>query len=408
MPFDYTDSASAVTMRWLRAAMIDTFGEDVSDRLPAYDFDSDAIVSPKLLDIIVKKWDVLATKPTGEKIFTPGGLNTITVPSRVRKLTLDAVGGGGGGGSGSYGGGGSSGAGVSSLALDVTPGSLLTIDVGSGGAIGTAGGDTSISIKPSVGDAQILTYLGGRAGSSTGSAGASSGDGSSAGSAGGSRQTQTGGGYYNNSVGSSVAQYSTLNQAKSAYPNCTTSRPATQTSSKPSNYLIESGTITLSGYALGALVGEKSNNKSASLSQSQAASLFYPNYSSLSATSKTRANGYYLIYTGKSAPPASWLANQTTSGYRYVVYVYLKEQKYEDLGGNDGDKLVSYYNAVCYNISPRTSSGYIVYPINSTYVSPTYRTDYYKGSGGASVISGYGKGGDGGQAGQNGHVRIRW
>ena len=71
---------------------------------------------------------------------------TRTIPAGVYAVTLDAIGGGGGGGySNSAGaGGGGSGAGRSFGRFAVTPGEILTITIGAGGASYIAGGTTSV------------------------------------------------------------------------------------------------------------------------------------------------------------------------------------------------------------------------------------------------------------------------
>lgn len=74
--------------------------------------------------------------PSGNQSWTTAGTYTWTVPTDVKKITaLVTGGGGGGGGSDSYAGGGGAG-GFSAKVLSVTPGQVLTIVVGAGGAVG--------------------------------------------------------------------------------------------------------------------------------------------------------------------------------------------------------------------------------------------------------------------------------
>src|SRR5690349_7332039 len=81
--------------------------------------------------------------------FTTVGANTWVVPGGVTRILVDGCGGGGGGAGGqanastSGGGGGGGGFGVNQYPLDVTPGSTLTIGIGSAGSLGAAGSNGS-------------------------------------------------------------------------------------------------------------------------------------------------------------------------------------------------------------------------------------------------------------------------
>jgi hypothetical protein len=79
--------------------------------------------------------------------FTTSASDSFTVPHGVSQLYVELAGGGGGGGGGSIGvnvytrGGGGGGSSLKKGILSVTPGQVLSISLGTGGAGGAAGGD---------------------------------------------------------------------------------------------------------------------------------------------------------------------------------------------------------------------------------------------------------------------------
>ena len=92
---------------------------------------------------------VAATTARGQQTFTSSG--AFTIPNGVRNIDIFCVGGGAGGGLGSSGtngtnagGGGGSGYTITQKNIAVTPGTQLSIIVGSGGGMQTNGGDSSI------------------------------------------------------------------------------------------------------------------------------------------------------------------------------------------------------------------------------------------------------------------------
>ena len=112
--------------------------------------------------------------------FTTVGTTTFTIPSTLQgSLTYLVVGGGGGGcaaGADEGGGGGGAG-GVITRSGVFTPGETITVTVGAGGGLSSAGSNTVLSC--SLGD--ITALGGGRGGFQTGGDGGSGGGGSGAG-----------------------------------------------------------------------------------------------------------------------------------------------------------------------------------------------------------------------------------
>ena len=108
----------------------------------------------------------VTTAPKPTTTFDTPGIHTFTVPDGVTKLDLTALGGGGGGGGGNdY--GGASGASGSLIAgtLSVTPGDIITVDVGGGGGYGYEA--SSSSGIGGAGGSSTLGYNGGNGGSET-------------------------------------------------------------------------------------------------------------------------------------------------------------------------------------------------------------------------------------------------
>jgi len=135
------------------------------------------------------------TAPADTVVFiTTPGASTWTVPVGVTSVKVEAIGGGGGGG-GHYGSGGGGGAYATASNISVTPGSSISVSVGTAGTAGsnasdnaTAGGDTTFNTTTVVakGGARgvrtsLSTTAGGSAAASTPSTGAFSGGGGGAG-----------------------------------------------------------------------------------------------------------------------------------------------------------------------------------------------------------------------------------
>lgn len=105
--------------------------------------------------------------------FTASG--SWTCPAGVNYIDLTHVGGGGGGANrnGTTNGGGGGGAGATvRRRIAVTPGVQYDITIGAGGAVGSAGGDTTFAVHAG---ATLSTAKGGQPGSTTGAGGASGG-----------------------------------------------------------------------------------------------------------------------------------------------------------------------------------------------------------------------------------------
>lgn len=83
----------------------------------------------------------VASTPHGNQVFTASG--SFTVPSNVTQVVLTAIGGGGSSNSSSSYPGGWGGAAVGLLA--VSPGTVLTVTVGAGAAVGGVAGSSSVS-----------------------------------------------------------------------------------------------------------------------------------------------------------------------------------------------------------------------------------------------------------------------
>lgn len=113
---------------------------------------------------------------------------TFTVPSGIDTIYITAAGGGGGGANGTSetgGAGGGGGAYVKSQKVSVTAGSSISITIGTGGAVGSNGGTTTIG--------SYFTLNGGYAAANGGAGGTGTGTGVLTGSAGASNSGRTGG-----------------------------------------------------------------------------------------------------------------------------------------------------------------------------------------------------------------------
>jgi hypothetical protein len=115
----------------------------------------------------------------GTVAYNAPGTYTFTVPPGIYKISIDACGAGGGGGggeevgNGAGGGGGGSGGFVQTQSIPVTPGAVVSITIGAGGAGapyigrtthapgGSNGGDTVVAVGNTV-----YTFTGGSGGSS--------------------------------------------------------------------------------------------------------------------------------------------------------------------------------------------------------------------------------------------------
>ncbi len=145
---------------------------------------------------------VLDTVNRIEFITTPGA-STWTVPQGVYSVKVEAIGAGGGGGS-FTGSGGGGGAYAVKRNITVTPGSVISVNIGTGGAPSTAGTDTTFNTSVVVAkggsagvDSSGSQTLGGQAASSTPTAGAFSGG------RGGARDTS----YNSGGAGGGAASY---------------------------------------------------------------------------------------------------------------------------------------------------------------------------------------------------------
>ena len=138
------------------------------------------------------------TAPADTVVFiTTPGASSWTVPVGVTSVKVEAIGGGGGGG-GYYGSGGGGGAYATASNISVTPGSSISVSVGTAGTAGspgsdnaTAGGDTTFNTNTVIVkggakgvNASQTTTAGGSAAGSTPSSGAYSGGGGGAGNSG--------------------------------------------------------------------------------------------------------------------------------------------------------------------------------------------------------------------------------
>lgn len=95
--------------------------------------------------------------------YTSSGTQTFVVPAGVTSITAQVWGGGGRGGDragllglGTAGGGAGGGGAYSTQTFAVTPGQVLTLNVGNGSNNASAGGDSWVSTSPSVGSAVVL------------------------------------------------------------------------------------------------------------------------------------------------------------------------------------------------------------------------------------------------------------
>lgn len=136
-------------------------------------------VGPWLKDCL--EWFVFDDATASYVPVTKGGFNTqqmfsasgtFTVPDFIYKLKVSLWGGGGGGANagGTAGGGGGGGSFAQSI-LDVTPGQMITVTIGAGGANGVpgaAGGSTTFLTMTAGGGLGGVGVAGGNGGTSTG------------------------------------------------------------------------------------------------------------------------------------------------------------------------------------------------------------------------------------------------
>jgi hypothetical protein len=121
----------------------------------------------------------------GSAIFNTAGTTNWTVPVGVTSISVAMVGAGGGAGgssytSGNYGGAGGAGGGAYKNSISVTPGSVIAIVVGQGGARGTGGVDpnsTAGSTGTSSSYASSVLYSSAGSGGNSAYAGAAGGTG---------------------------------------------------------------------------------------------------------------------------------------------------------------------------------------------------------------------------------------
>ena len=137
----------------------------------------------------------VGTAPVGQEVFTSNG--TFTVPAGVTQVSVVVIGGGGGGGNntgsffGQSSGAGGGAGGLSYGTFSVTPGESLTVNVGSGGGVGSSGGSSSI-VRSATTLLQGSGGTGGGTNDTNGTGGGSSGterDGGGDGGAGGDGST---------------------------------------------------------------------------------------------------------------------------------------------------------------------------------------------------------------------------
>ncbi len=140
------------------------------------------IVTPTEVQTLYKAGGGVKVTDTEIKTFiTTPGASTWTVPTGVTKIKVEAIGAGGGGGSGT-GSGGGGGAYAVKRDISVTPGSTISVNVGTGGAVATAGTDTTFNTSVVVAkggaagiNGSAASTSGGKAASSTPTIGAFSG-----------------------------------------------------------------------------------------------------------------------------------------------------------------------------------------------------------------------------------------